>query len=248
MRRAIVTIGAALLVAACDGSEPVQPGIVVDDVGATLVEGGVQITNRTAAAVAYVISNGEFPATFVPCQSPTTDCTTLPVGGKHTLMIDVPRGPRQDQKVAVHWWHVVPDGNGGYRAGDLRTVKPAAASASGDSLPDIDFPESVHLTGRVIAYTYIGGTGPDSLAATGVAGASLRFTRNVLVNGSIEQIEEGTTTSNAQGEFVMADLPGGYYIVTPTLPPDSPFVGSANFLSLLAAEVSGATVVVFRKP
>ncbi len=76
------------------------------------------------------------------------------------------------------------------------------------------FPSAVTIQGVVYR------TGSGIPTDTGVVstrppvpGVTVRFLRNLLVNGQATQQELGRVTSGAQGEFGLSGLPGGYYVV-----------------------------------
>jgi len=76
------------------------------------------------------------------------------------------------------------------------------------------FPGNVTIAGTV----YLAGTGVPTdtgvvSTAAPLAGVTVRFLRNMLVNGQAAQLDLGTVVSGANGEFSATNLPGGYYVV-----------------------------------
>lgn len=104
---------------ACRGGGPVQPGLRFT-VSATRVPGAVRIVNGTAEAVAYAVWNPDFLGLFAPCVDATPACPRL--GPGQTVDVadeDIVGYAPGAREAVVRWWRVIPDGAGGYQAGEV---------------------------------------------------------------------------------------------------------------------------------
>lgn len=128
MRRpAIVLLFGVLLTGACR-SEPAAPfetevGTFSADVAASRVPDGVRLTNETGQPIAYAVWNRGWLALFGPCVDTGPECPRLAPGASITTPDSEIAGwaPGAVEAV-VRWWHVVPDGAGGVRAGEVHEI------------------------------------------------------------------------------------------------------------------------------
>jgi hypothetical protein len=120
----------ALLLAAAGGggaASPVAPDVrttvVAGAVTATRVAGGIEIVNGGGSPVAYDVWNPEFLGLFGPCTTTGPACLRLAPGARVVVPLGAVTGAAPAMRtVAVYWWHVVPDGRGGYAADSVRAV------------------------------------------------------------------------------------------------------------------------------
>ena len=126
--RSLLPFALALALTACQSepSAPVANPIVVTasaDVSAGRVAGGVEITNDTEEPIAYAVWNRGWLALFGPCVDTGPDCPRLAPGESVTVSDEEIDGLTPDATEAVvRWWHVVPDSEGGVRAGEIHEV------------------------------------------------------------------------------------------------------------------------------
>jgi hypothetical protein len=124
--RTLVAVFAFSLATGCggDSTEPIGPfNSRPAYVQAGRVAGGVQVTNTSNRPVAYAVWNHGWLALFAPCTSTSSDCPRLAPGESITVPVEEIAGwaPGATEAV-VRWWHVLPDGAGGLRAGDVRMI------------------------------------------------------------------------------------------------------------------------------
>lgn len=125
MRRLAAALLICATAAACGGNptDPTESRTTSLDVHAAREAGGVRITNSTARPVAYAVWNRGWLALFAPCTTSGPDCPRLAPGASMTIpdeQIDgwAPGAP----EAVVRWWHVLPDGSGGLRAGEVHEI------------------------------------------------------------------------------------------------------------------------------
>lgn len=100
-------------------------------------------------------------------------------------------------------------------------------------------PGTVQVSGRILGVSAadpVSGPG-DTLRFEPIARASIEVVRNVLVNGAAQQVLAATLASGAEGEYRIADLPGGYYIVRATPPTGSAYAANWEYLPATKPEV-----------
>ncbi len=128
MRASTVLLTAGLAAALACQQEPTLPTgnprtLSSGDVAISRVQGGIRLTNQTGQAVAYAVWNRDWLALFAPCVEPAPACVRL----APQATIVVPDGaiggyvPGVAEAI-VRWWHVLPDGAGGFRAGEVHEV------------------------------------------------------------------------------------------------------------------------------
>ena len=85
--------------------------------------GGVRLTNGTGEPVAYAVWNAGWLALFGPCTDDGPDCPRLAAGASVLVPDQAVGGYAADMReLLVRWWHVLPDGAGGRRAGEVHEV------------------------------------------------------------------------------------------------------------------------------
>lgn len=123
---------ALVLVAAggCGGtSSPSEPGPAAQagravQVAATPVAGvGLRLRNDGDQPIAYAVTERGFLGLLGPCLDPGPACVRLAPGASVVVPYAEIGGyfPGATEAI-VYWWHVVPDGAGGYRADEIRSV------------------------------------------------------------------------------------------------------------------------------
>src|SRR5215212_2163112 len=131
MRRSTTILLVALLAvtAACSRSPAAAPAEVARDaafgeVEATLGADGVTLVNGTSRGIAYAVWNPNWLGLMAVCDHPGSSCVRLAPGQSVVVPESQFAGwspsPGSDQPGAraleVRWWHVVPNGAGGYAA------------------------------------------------------------------------------------------------------------------------------------
>jgi hypothetical protein len=121
--RTFAPLALLLFTAAC-GQEPttavVTPAVnetATDTVLASRVAGGVRLSNEGTRPVAYAVWNPDWLALFGPCADTGPDCPRL--APRATVFVPdsaIDGLTDGSTRAVVRWWHVVPDGAGGYRA------------------------------------------------------------------------------------------------------------------------------------
>ena len=119
----LVTLGVA-----CSSPEPPSPSTsrtsaTAEGMTAELVEGGVQLHNGTGAPVAFAVWDKGFLGLLGPCADPGPQCVRLAGGATLVVPNAEIAGYGATKTLAVHWWRVVPTGNGGYAATEVRTLE-----------------------------------------------------------------------------------------------------------------------------
>src|SRR5215207_1926102 len=112
-----------LIAAACSGSSsPPDPGPSAQ-VAVAPVAGGLRLRNDTDQPIAYTVFERGVLARFAPCLDPGPGCVRLAPGASAVVPYAEMGGYHPGAtKAIVYWWHVVPDGAGSYRAGEIRSV------------------------------------------------------------------------------------------------------------------------------
>ena len=119
-RLMLAVIGA--VVAGCSGTHPSDSDVSSGTVVVSRVAGATRITNETPAPVGQVVWNPEWLALFGACARPTSDCVTLQPGASVVVPDrDIAGYAPSIRRAVVYWWHVEPDGAGGYKA-NIREV------------------------------------------------------------------------------------------------------------------------------
>lgn len=116
MKRLLSIAAVLLTVAACADATGVPDG----QVGIAPVEQGLEITNSSSVDLFYeaidvdVLALWAGPTDITMCSDP--DCPHVAPGQTVVVPWDQVLGWRDDTtKIAVYWWRVVPDGEGGWR-------------------------------------------------------------------------------------------------------------------------------------
>lgn len=82
---------------------------------------GIRVTNDTDEPLAYAVWASGFLGLFAPCGDPGPECVRLEPSATVVVPFDEITGIWSgEESVIVRWWRVVADGDGGYRAVDLR--------------------------------------------------------------------------------------------------------------------------------
>ena len=127
MRTLRLALSAVLLLAsaACqrESTPPERTGSL--DVAVTREAGRIRLANNTDRPLAYfaIESNTAMLALWAACADPGPGCLRLPAGGSvvvpHSEIAGYEPGVRS---AIVHWWRVVPDGEGRYRVADMSST------------------------------------------------------------------------------------------------------------------------------
>lgn len=122
----LLCLSLALVACQAEPSAPVADPIIVTasaDVSASRVSGGVRVTNDTDEPIAYAVWNQGWLALFAPCTDTGPDCPRLAPGESITVPDDEIDALTPDARDAVvRWWHIVSDGSGGVKAGEVHEV------------------------------------------------------------------------------------------------------------------------------
>ena len=128
MRVLAATLLICVTAAAACGGKPTDPteariGWTSLDVQAAREAGGVRLTNSTAQPVAYAVWNRGWLALFAPCTTSGPDCPRLAPGASIIIPDEEIDGwaPGAPEAI-VRWWHVLSDGSGGLRAGEVHEI------------------------------------------------------------------------------------------------------------------------------
>ena len=124
---AMVLLSGVLISGACRQEPPAPAGPDMSsfsaDVAASRVPGGVRLTNDTNRPVAYAVWNRGWLALFGPCVDSGPDCPRLAPGASITTPdSEIDGWAPGAMEAVVRWWHVVPDGAGGVRAGEVHEI------------------------------------------------------------------------------------------------------------------------------
>lgn len=137
MRTIIPTLLVALLpLAGCNRSPAAAPAEAARDAALADVEAsfgatGVTIVNHTDRGIAYAVWNPHFLGLMGVCQEPGPPCVRLAPGASVVVPESefagwAPTPGTEPQPGAraleVRWWHVLPDGAGGYAASEVRVI------------------------------------------------------------------------------------------------------------------------------
>ena len=127
MRTFRLALFAVLLLAAAacqrDSMSPERTGSL--DVTVRVVSGGIRFDNNTDHALAYfaIESNTAMLALWGTCNDPGPTCVRLPARASVVIPYSEVAGYEPGARSAiVHWWRVVPDGNGGHRVADMSST------------------------------------------------------------------------------------------------------------------------------
>lgn len=119
----IAVLAIAIAVAGCH-KDPVAA--VTSDtalVSATRVATGIRLTNNTDRGVAYVASNPMWLGLLGLCADPGPECVKLAPGASVVIPFSEIYGyTTEATEASIFWWHVVPDGHGGYTQDEVTTV------------------------------------------------------------------------------------------------------------------------------
>ena len=84
---------------------------------------GLRLGNATDRPIAYTVFERGYLALFAPCLDPGPGCLRLAPGASAVVPYAEIGGYSPGAREAiVYWWHLVPDGAGGYRAEEIHSV------------------------------------------------------------------------------------------------------------------------------
>ncbi len=87
------------------------------------VPDGLRLVNATDRPIAYTVFERGYLALFAPCLDPGPGCLRLATGARAVVPYAEIGGYTPDAREAiVYWWHLVPDGAGGYRAEEIHSI------------------------------------------------------------------------------------------------------------------------------
>lgn len=121
MRTLLMILLAVTLTSSGCGLELLTPASA--SVAVSRVNEGVRLTNRTDRPVAYAVWNPGWLASFAPCTFTDPRCPRLDPGESVVIPLSEVGGYVPGLREAlVRWWHVVPEGAGGYRVEEVHEV------------------------------------------------------------------------------------------------------------------------------
>jgi len=138
MRRSTLCLLVGLLsaAAACSRSPAAPPADVArdaasGDVTASLGADGVTLVNGTSRGIAYAVWNPKWLGLMAVCEDPGPPCVRLAPGQSVVVPESQFHGwnpppgteqPPEARALEVRWWHVLPNGAGGYDASEVRVI------------------------------------------------------------------------------------------------------------------------------
>jgi hypothetical protein len=135
-------------------------------------------------------------------------------------------------------------------APDPAGLGPASGAQAGrdTTIGSPSYVANVRIRGRVLEATWQpGNTAGDSLVAgfAPMAGAHVTIYRNVLVDGQGVSVKVGEATTNADGAYDVARVPGGPYVISLNVTPDR-FYGETYVYALGTKPEITADIRVWR--
>jgi hypothetical protein len=126
MRILAATLLTSLLLApvSCRSDLFAPKGAGSAQVTASGVAGGLRLVNGTDRPIAFTVLEREYATRvqFAPCLDPSPGCLRLASGASTVVPYAEIGGYVPGAREAiVYWWHVAPDGAGGYRAEELHS-------------------------------------------------------------------------------------------------------------------------------
>jgi hypothetical protein len=138
MRRStpLLLVGLLWAAAACSRSPVAAPADAArdatsGDVEATLAADGVTLVNGTNRGIAYAVWNPKWLGLMAVCDDPGPSCVRLAPGQSVVVPESQFSGwnpspgvelQPEARALEVRWWHVLPDGAGGYAASEVRVI------------------------------------------------------------------------------------------------------------------------------
>ena len=119
MSRRVVWGAALALGAACGDRFPnLEPGppVETEQLAAQRVTGGIRLTNKTTARLAYVMVDPQWLGRIAICIDLGEGCLRLVPGTTLAPLSETLGVTSATKEVEVLWWEVLPDGSGGLRA------------------------------------------------------------------------------------------------------------------------------------
>lgn len=118
-RTSVAALALAAGLVACSSPTAVEE----ERVAVTVRDGTVEIRNaRPDSIFVRLVERGE--AALVnqpPC--PLTGCPVVPPGGTHAAgQADITGVEPDSEEAILHWWRVVPDGEGGFELTDVHAI------------------------------------------------------------------------------------------------------------------------------
>lgn len=121
---ALALLTLTLTPAACRRDLATTAEVAASQVQVRRMDDGIRLTNRSERPIAFAVWNTGWLAAFAPCTDTGPECPRLAPGASVVIPRSQIGGSTPDmQEVIVRWWHVVPDGAGGYRAEAVYEVR-----------------------------------------------------------------------------------------------------------------------------
>lgn len=115
----LLCIVAVVAIAACRPEGISTDAALSGKVSVIREQAGLRLTNHTDQGVAYAISNPDWLGLLAICNDPEPACIRLAAGESVLVPFTEVHGfDTGAEKITVHWWHVVPDGAGHFKATD----------------------------------------------------------------------------------------------------------------------------------
>jgi len=89
---------------------------------AEVVTGGVKLTNNSGQPIAFAVWDAGFLGLLGQCSNVSPICLRLASGASEIVKSDDIAGFGATGTVNAYWWHVIPDGAGGHKAGPMNTI------------------------------------------------------------------------------------------------------------------------------
>ncbi|HEX8320504.1 hypothetical protein [Longimicrobium sp.] len=121
---ALALLTLSLASAACGRDLATTAEVTASQVQVRRTDDGIRLINSTDRPVAFAVWNTGWLAAFAPCTDTGPDCSRLAPGASVVVPRSQVAGSSPEmEEVIVRWWHVVPDGAGGYRAETVHEVR-----------------------------------------------------------------------------------------------------------------------------
>lgn len=116
----LIGMATVIAIAACRPESIATDAALPGKVTVIKEQAGLRLTNHTDQGIAYAIANPNWLGLLAICNDPEPACIRLGPGQSVLVPFSEVHGldTAVVEKITVHWWHVVPDGAGQYKATD----------------------------------------------------------------------------------------------------------------------------------